>query len=78
MSCTCHLSYSGKPKIGRLQSMLGKSEPPISKINSAKRAGSMTEAVECLPSKNEVLGSNPSTAPPKRDNSDLWHHCIIC
>jgi hypothetical protein len=32
----------------------------MSKINRTKRAGDMSQAVEHLPSKSEVLSSNPS------------------
>jgi hypothetical protein len=43
-------------------------ETPISKITRAKWTGGVTQAVQHLPCKHEVLSSNPSTdlSPPKK------------
>jgi hypothetical protein len=40
-------------------------EDPIQKVTEAKRAGSMDQVVECLPSKHEALSSNSSTGKKK-------------
>jgi hypothetical protein len=61
---TCYPSYGGKPKIGRLWSRAAwaKKQNLIFKVARVKRAGSVDQAVEHLPSKYEALSSNPNTA----------------
>jgi hypothetical protein len=57
-----------KPKIGGSQSRLvwAKVRDPISKITRAKRAGSVTQTAEQLPSQFKALSSNPSSAKKKK------------
>jgi hypothetical protein len=45
-----------------LEAGLDKKQDRVSKISRAKRAESVTQAVEHLPGKCEALGSNCSTA----------------
>jgi hypothetical protein len=47
-----------------VQACLGRRQEPVSKITTAKRAGSVAQAVECLPSECEALSSN--LIPPKK------------
>jgi hypothetical protein len=56
----CHPSYGGKLNIGGSQSKTTwtKKREPISKITKAKRAGNVTQVVECLLSKLKALSSN--------------------
>jgi hypothetical protein len=44
---------------------LGKNGDRISKISRAQRAGGLTQVSECLPSKNEALSSNTTSAKNK-------------
>jgi hypothetical protein len=44
-----------------VQASPDKNEGPIPKINKAKRAGSMAEVVDHLPSKHDTLNPNQST-----------------
>jgi Trk K+ transport system NAD-binding subunit len=37
-------------------------QDPNQKVTKDKRAGSVAQVVECLPSKHKALNSNPSTA----------------
>jgi hypothetical protein len=55
---------AGSFKIGELPSKLAWAEKQnlISKITRAKRAGGVTQVVECLPSKCKVPSSNSSSA----------------
>jgi hypothetical protein len=46
---------------GKTNKNKNKKQDPISKIIRAKRAGAVTQVVECLPSKCKVLNSNPNT-----------------
>jgi hypothetical protein len=46
-------------------------QDPISKMTKAERAGAVTQAVQPLPSKREILISNLSTTGKKKD----FHWC---
>jgi hypothetical protein len=48
-----------------------KSETPISKIASGKRAGGVAQAIEHLPRTHKALSSNPRTATKKKTELDL-------
>jgi hypothetical protein len=48
-----------------VQAHPGKKRDPISKVTTAKQAGSMTQALKYMSSKCKALSSNPSTASPK-------------
>jgi hypothetical protein len=50
-----------------VQANLGKNYDPISKITRAKRAEVLAQAVEWLPSKCEVLSSNPCATERERE-----------
>jgi hypothetical protein len=45
---------------------MGKNKTLSEKQTKAKRAGGMTQVVECLPSKYKTLNSNHSTAKKKK------------
>jgi hypothetical protein len=60
----CDPSYSGgrEQEDRRLKpAWANSSQDPISKNTTQKRAGRMTPAIECQPSKHEALSSNPRT-----------------
>jgi hypothetical protein len=50
---------------------LGKNGDHISKISRAQRAGGLSQVVECLPSKNEALSSNSTSAKNKEKKREL-------
>jgi hypothetical protein len=50
---------------------LGKKQNPIFKITRAKMDGGMAQAVEYLPSKNEVLSSTFNTGKKKEKKKQL-------
>jgi hypothetical protein len=60
----CHPSYVGSlnKKVSIQVSPVITMRPYLKKINKAKRAGSMAQVVEHLPSKWKTLNSIPSTA----------------
>jgi hypothetical protein len=62
--CACHSNYCRKFKIRRSQSSMAKAK--IWKITTAKRTEGMTEAVQCLSSKSEVLTSNSNSGRKKQ------------
>jgi hypothetical protein len=43
---------------------------PYLKNNQHKRAGTVVQVIECLPSKHEALRSNPSTAKEKKKEEE--------
>jgi hypothetical protein len=61
---TYHPSYSGgrdKEDHGSKPAWANRSQDPISKIPSTKKAGRVAQVVKHLSSKHEDLSSNPST-----------------
>jgi hypothetical protein len=69
----CHPSCTGS--INRRVSWLArpKTGDSIQEITKVKGAWGMTHMVECLPSKLEVLGLNPSTAQTKPNKKINMH-----
>jgi hypothetical protein len=55
---------------------LGKKQNPIFKITRAKMDGGMAQAVEYLPSKNEVLSSTFNTGKKKKKQKTAGHRTI--
>jgi hypothetical protein len=65
----CNPSYSrgrDQEDHGSKPAWANSSRDSISKIPITKRAGRVTEVVECLPSEAEALSSNPSTTTTKK------------
>jgi hypothetical protein len=52
-----------------VQANLGKKQDPISKIIIIKWTRGVVQTVECLPSKQKILSSNPSTVKNKKEKN---------
>jgi hypothetical protein len=66
--CTCYPSNVGS--MGRRMEvegwLWGKKHETLSKKIKQKRAGSVVQVIECLPSKYDTLSSNPSITKTKQ------------
>jgi hypothetical protein len=69
--CTCQPRNCRKLEVVEQQFRAAwvKSETPVSKITSAKRAGNMAQVVELLPHKHKALNSNPSNGTTKKNKT---------
>jgi hypothetical protein len=65
-----HLNGGGKLGVKPFQVTLSKKWDPVFKITRAKKAGGMTQAAECLPSKWKALSSKSSSAKQTKNNNN--------
>jgi hypothetical protein len=66
VACTCHPSYSEKPKNRRNAVQADLCRKRNSKVNRAKRAGDMAEVIELLAG-NHILTSPPLPSLKKKN-----------